>query len=416
MRLLVLPAVLFSTMVAGFPTSDYQKGKTTDYDIELDQIHKHIVKLKDDAFIHPVDVDPARSLIHLLYRQASLTMSYSDVEVAKAAIDNAIQQSDASEEFYILKAVLDFKFHQLPSMKSNLKLVTALADSLQVKTLKADLALQEGRYGDAKSEYEDIIAKKRTWDNLARLAYLKSKFGDVFGANNLYLEAQAQITAKEMRSFSWLELQTGLLDFSRGRHKEALAHYQRANKAYSGYWLVEAHIAEVFGSLGRFDEAVALYERLINRTAKPELQQALGDLYLFMGKPLQAKSWHEKALAAYLASAQRGEVHYFHHLTRYYADVLEDGAEAVKWARMDLQLRKNFSTHDAMAWALYRNGQYLEAMDQMNTALSSGIKDAHLFFHAAMIHLAARRAEESKQFFKQASEVNPHFTAFHAHH
>jgi len=103
-------------------------------------------------------------------------------------------------------------------------------------------------------------------------------------------------------------------------------------------------------------------------------------------------------------------------LTRYYADVLEDGAEAVKWARMDLQLRKNFSTHDAMAWALYRNGQYLEAIDQMNTALSSGIKDAHLFFHAAMIHLAARRAEESKQFFRQASEVNPHFTAFHAHH
>jgi len=311
-------------MVAGFPTSDYQKENTTDYDIELDQIRKHIVKLKDDAFIHPVEVDPARSLIHLLYRQASLTMSYSDVEVAKTAIDNAneaprsklrgitelnsedfsegeanpvasygecqVQQSDASEEFYILKAVLDFKFHQLPSMKSNLKLVTALADSLQVKTLKADLALQEGRYGDVKSEYEDIIAKKRTWDNLARLAYLKSKFGDVFGANNLYLEAQAQMTAKEMRSFSWLELQTGLLDFSRGRHKEALAHYQRANKAYSGYWLVEAHIAEVFGSLGRFDEAVALYERLINRTAKPELQQALGDLYLFMGKPLQAKS------------------------------------------------------------------------------------------------------------------------------
>lgn len=416
MRLLVLPTVLFLTVVMVLPVLARPRDKTTDYDFELEQIRKHLVTYQNDPLTHPMEMDRARSFIHLLYRQASLTMSYSDCKLAKAAIDNAGQQIDSWEELYILKAALDLKFHQLPNVRDSLNKITGLIDSIQVKTLKADLAFQEGRYGEAQRGYEDVINKNRTWDNLARLAYLRSKMGDASGAGKLYVEAEAQITAKDMRSFSWLELQRGLLDFQSGRHEEALVHYERANKAYSGYWLVDAHLAEVFGALGKFDKAAALYETLIARTVKPELQQALGDLYLFMGKANQAQVWHAKALTAYLASAQRGEVHYFHHLARYYADVREEGAEAVKWARMDLQLRRNFSTHDAMAWALYRNGQFSAAIEEMDAALSSGVRDAHLFFHAAMIYLAEGRIEESKQFLKQATDLNPHFTAFHAHH
>ena len=416
MRLQMLTAVLFAIAFAVLPSVGYTNEKPTDYDIELAQIHKDIAELKGRAFTHPIKVEKVTKFIDLLYRQASLTGDPADFTVAKTAIDNASRQIGAWEELYLLKANLNFKFHRLSDTRDDLTMVKDLADSSQVKTLNADLALQEGRYEDAREGYEDVIRKNRTWDNLARLAYLKSKTGDVSGAEKLYLDAQVEITAKEMRSFSWVELQRGLLDFNCGRHEDALAHYRRANRAYSGYWLVEAYIAEVFGAQRKFDNAVALFETVIARTAKPELQQALGDLYVFMGKPNQAKPWHEKALATYLASAQRGEVLYFHHLAGFYADVREDGAEAVKWARRDLELRKNFATHDALAWALYRDGQFINAIDEMNTALSSGVRDAHLFFHAAMIHLAAGRTEEGKQFLRQAAEVNPHVETFHAHH
>ena len=43
------------------------------------------------------------------------------------------------------------------------------------------------------------------------------------------------------------------------------------------------------------------------------------------------------------------------------------------------------------------------------------MKDAHLFFHAAMIHLAAGRTGEGKEFLKRAAEVNPRYEAFHVH-
>ena len=109
--------------------------------------------------------------------------------------------------------------------------------------------------------------------------------GDLDDADRLYAQAGEEITAKEMRSFAWVELQRGLLALGRGRTGDAGAHYERANRAYSGYWLVNEYNAELLGASGRFDEAVALYEKVLARAPRPEIQQALGDLYVFMGKP-----------------------------------------------------------------------------------------------------------------------------------
>jgi tetratricopeptide (TPR) repeat protein len=263
--------------------------------------------------------------------------------------------------------------------------------------------------------YLSAVEKNPTWDNLARLAYWQGKFGDPDLADRLYQQAEEEISAKEMRAYAWVELQRGLLDLNRGRYEEATGHYRKAGKAYSGYWLVDEHMAELLGATRKFDEAVALYETVVARAPLPELHQRLGDLYAFMGKPERARPWHDKALAGYLDSAARGEVNYYHHLAGFYADVREDGAEAVKWAEKDLALRPNFATQDALAWALYRAGRFAEASVASREALSAGVKDAHLFFHAAMIHLAAGKTDEGKQLLKKAGEINPGYENFHAH-
>ena len=281
--------------------------------------------------------------------------------------------------------------------------------------MKADLDLQEGNYDDAKTGLEALIRKNRTWDNLARLAYLKAKMGDAAGAEQLYLEAEDEISAKEMRSYAWVKLQRGVLAFSRGHFDDAAARYQEAAGAYSGYWLIDEHVAELLAARRKFEEASALYEKVVARAPRPEYQQELGDLYTFMGKPGRAKAWHEKALAAYLESAGRGEVRYYHHLAAFYADVREDGTEAIKWARKDFALRPNWATREALAWALYRDGRYAEAAEFMEIALASGVQDAHVFSHAAMIYLAAGRTADGKTLLTRAAEFNPHWEEFHVH-
>jgi tetratricopeptide (TPR) repeat protein len=413
-RFLKVTFILISVACLIFLSAALINVKPTDYEVELEKVQNDLLNEKSVSD-GPIGKEKALRLIYLHYLKASLTGNLKDLKEAEIGIDNAIRDVGPSEELYLLRANLNLKLHRLENVKHDLDMLIFMADSPKVKVLRADIDLQEGRYEDAKRGYKVVIKQNRTWDNLARLAYLRSKTGDPLGADRLYQEAEDEISVKEMRSYAWVELQRGLLDLNHGRHDQALAHYKRANKAYSGYWLVEDHMAELFGAQRKFDEAVSLYKKVIARAPRPELQQALGDLYVFTGKPDEAKPWHEQAFAAYLESAQRGEVHYLHHLASFYADVRQDGAAAVKWAHKDLQLRQNVATHDTLAWALYRAGRFTEALDEINKALSLGFKDAHLFFHAAMIHLAAGRAEEGKQFLKKAAEINPRYDSFHVH-
>ncbi|MGR8999761.1 MAG: tetratricopeptide repeat protein, partial [Gammaproteobacteria bacterium] len=278
-----------------------------------------------------------------------------------------------------------------------------------------DIAVQEGNYRDAVTSYQQIIEKNRNWDNLSRLAYLRAKLGDFDSADRLYQEAEEEISAKEMRSYAWVELQRGYLALSRGQYQAAMDHYQRADQTYSGYWLTKEYMAEWLGAQRNFNAAIILYKQIIACAQHPQLYHALGDLYLYMGKPELARPWHDKALAVYLDSAQHGEVQYYHHLASFYADARLDGAQAVKWARRDIQLRQNVTTRDALAWALFRDGQYLAAVDEMKKALSGNWQDAHLFFHAGMIHLAAGLTEEGKGYLQKAGKINPYYDAFHVH-
>jgi hypothetical protein len=112
----------------------------------------------------------------------------------------------------------------------------------------------------------------------------------------------------------------------------------------------------LLGAAGKYDEAVAMYQSIVSNGRRPELEQAIGELCDLVGQSGPAAYWKQRALTAYLQSAQRGEVHYYHHLVDYYTDVAECGAEAVKWAYEDLQLRENFATRQPLP-GRYRDGR-----------------------------------------------------------
>ena len=390
--------------------------QVTDYQRELQQIERDIAQLEPQAFSTPLDAETTTKFAYRLYQRASLLGNLSEFEPAAAAIDKALGSLGPAQDLCLLKANLEFKFHRLEETRRALELAPGLLNTAQGRTLDADIAFQQGKYDYAKTQYEKLIEEERSWDNLARLAFLQSKLGEFAVADELYEQAENEITAKEMKSFSWVELQRGLLDLTHGRFEAAAQHYQRANRGYTGHWLVDEHIAELLGAQGKFTESAALYEQVIERVPKPELQQALGELYTFIGRPEQAEPWYNKALQTYMESAKRGHVHYYHHLADFYADVRQDAAEALKWSQMDLQLRENYSTQAAFAWALYLNHRYTEALDTINRALSSGIKEAGVFATAGIIYKAAGRNDEGEQYLHLAAHLNPKHQSFHVHH
>lgn len=385
------------------------------YDEELNGAELDIARLESLCQSHPRDLERRVRLAYRLFHRASMTAIMVHFDAVNTAIHDALVDFGPREDLCLLKANLDFRFHRLPDVRRDLEMCPLLPERFEGRVILADLDFQEGRYEAARLELERLIAEKRSWDNLARLAHWKNKLGDPDEADVLYEEAEDDLTAKQMRSFAWLELQRGVLAITHGRYADAWKHYQRADAAYPGHWHTDEHFAALLAAEGRFDEAAALFQKVIARVPKPELKQALGELYLFSGQPEKAKHWLDEALDTYLESVARGGVHYYHHLADFYADARDNPAEAVRFARMDLEMRSNFSTQAALAWALYRDGQLSEAIKYIRMSLSSGVRDAGIYSTAAMLLEAAGDAD-SRRYAAVALEINSLHDRFHMHH
>jgi tetratricopeptide (TPR) repeat protein len=386
------------------------------YAEEMDRIAREIGALGESALASPVDTERATRYVSYLYQQASLAGDLQALAAVDGTIGRAIALLPNPGDLYLLKANLAFKLHRLDGVRSALEADPYAFESLEGRALRADLDFQHGRYEAARSGYAEILQRERTWDNLARMAHFTAKLGGDAEADQLYAIAEDELTAKEMRQYAWIEVQRGFLHFTHGRYIEARSCYQRAERAYPGYWVVADYTAELLGAEGRYDEATAIYERIVAAAPKPDLEQAVGELYALMDEPHRAEWWHKKALAGYLESAGRGDVHYYHHLVDYYSDVAEDGPQAVHWARQDLALRENFSTQGALAWALHRDGRHGEALEWIGRALTSGTGEARLYYYAAEICAAAAPYAEAKRYRKRVAEINPRVEHFHVHH
>jgi tetratricopeptide (TPR) repeat protein len=384
------------------------------YRAELQRIEQDIADLSiaDDPLAPPIDPDRLTQYIYRLYQRASIVGDLAQLVAVERAIESAVRLLTHPGDLYLLKANVAFKLHRLGDVEPALLGIPTAGRCMESCLLRADLDFQRGRYRDAEAGYTEAIEAERSWSGLARLAYFRGKMGDLQGADRLYREAEDELTAKEMRSYAWLEVQRGFLAFSRGAYPDARSNYDRAEGAYPGYWLVDEYQAELLGAEGRHAEAIELFQWLVDANQRPDLLQAIAELYEIAEQPDAAGYWQDRALAGYLESVRRGEVHYYHHLTDYYADVAKDGAAAVTWARADLQLRENFATQSALAWALYRNAEFVEARAWIDRALASGVVDAHLLFRAAKIYAGVC----GRDFLERAKKLNPFVERFHLHH
>jgi tetratricopeptide (TPR) repeat protein len=387
----------------------------SDFARELARIDEKIASLGEGALISPTDTERVTTYVDGRYRRALLTGDLAALEEVERLIDAGIALIPHPGDLWLLKARLGFHLHRVADAARILDAIVAARRSAEGQTLLADLDVQHGRLDEAAARYAAVIAKERPWSALAGLAYLKFKLGNAAQADRLYAEAEDELTAKEMRAFAWIELQRGVLDLAHGRHAEAEAHYARAARAYSGWWLVDEHRAELLAAQGELAEAAALYQTIAIAVPRPEWHQALGQLYAMMERPGRARSHFVQARAGYLGSARRGGVHYLHHLADFYAEAMIDGAKAVAWARRDLALRENFSKQAALAGALLRNGEAAEAAEWMERALASGVCDAHLFAQASAVFDAAGDAARAAQLRDQARSINPRLARFHVH-
>ena len=398
-------------------TRSSRASSLTDYEFELSKTQQDVAALKAFCLANPADVEKHVRLAYRQFHIAGLTDNECAFQEVERTINNVIARFGPKEDICILKGNLDDRFHRLREVKSDLRMCPRLADRFEARCILAGVDFQEGGYDTARRTWERLIEERRTWDNLARLANWYFKMGEHEQADNLYAAAEEELTAKEMRSFAWIELQRGAIAATRGSLDRARSHYDRAAAAFSGDWRVDVYYSELLALEGKLAQAVTVLEEVVARAPKPEFKHALGGLLRLAGKNDEAQQWFEAALTEYLVSVSRQDVHYFHHLVDFYAEQDREPAEAVKWARKDVDLRSNFSTQSALAYALLKNHELPEALKWIRLALSSGAKDASLLRTAAAVFQSAGDTSQAKRYSRAAAAINPNGGALlHLHH
>ena len=297
------------------------------------------------------------------------------------------------------------------------QLVKLDPDKVGPLVLLSDALIECGKIEDAAkaiARLEEIHAPSLV--TRARRARLSRLCGELDAARAHY-EA-ARTAARDTREdfwVCWAEVQLGELAFARGDWDEAEAHYTTAVAMQPKWWATQEHLAELRAAQGRDEEALKIYHELIARLPRPELLQAVGDLHLFRGRTTEAKAWHDRSLSTYQRMTADGSVAMFHHLAGFYCDSQRNPAEAVKWARKDLELRDTAAARDALAWALYLSGDIAGAQAEIAKALGTNPRNPHVLQHAGMIRMSAGEIESGQAALREVLRLNPRFQSFHVH-
>ncbi len=189
------------------------------------------------------------------------------------------------------------------------------------------------------------------------------------------------------QSQAFFYLQQGLLDLDRGHYDEALKHYKEADRVFSGWWLIDEHIAEIYRLKGQIDVALEIYERVVAETGNPEYMDALALIALDKGNKNLAKIWSDRARASYQEQlAKFPEATYGHAIQHYLT--FGSSEEALALAKKNYDLRPNGEAQTYLIDAYIKAGQLKCAEMVLNDVLESPWHTAYLDEVAAKVYYA----------------------------
>jgi tetratricopeptide (TPR) repeat protein len=140
----------------------------------------------------------------------------------------------------------------------------------------------------------------------------------------------------------------------------------------------------------------------------PEYAAALADLYERTGKKSEARRQLELIdVIDKMARANNERTN--RNLALVFADQNRNLARALQLAQAELEVRGDVYTYDALAWALFKNGQFAEAAHAARKALQFRTPEPAFYYHAGMIASALGDKAEAAKNLARALDLNSHF-------
>jgi tetratricopeptide (TPR) repeat protein len=328
-------------------------------------------------------------------------------------LDRAGKIEPQNSELLATQAALDLARHDFAAALEHGNQALALGpQNARYYGVVGDAQIELGMYSDAIDSYQEMVNHRPDFASFSRVAYARELYGDPEGAIEA-MEFALQAGSGIAENTAWAQAQLGNLWFNSGNLEEATRAYDLSIETLEGYAPALAGQAKVATAKGDLEQAAKLYQQAFNRMPLAEYAIALGDVYAEMGNRQEAEEQYQLVQGIdklYRANGVNTDLE----IALFYADHDLELQTSLEKARLAYEARPNIHAADALAWTLYKTGDYKEAQRYASEALKLGTRDPLKLFHAGMIAMAMGQDERAKEYLQQAIDLNPHFSLLYA--
>ena len=311
----------------------------------------------------------------------------------------AMEQNDPQNEAAMLLCghVLDslHHFHEAETLARQLVARRGLGFDYG---LLGDALMEQGRLTEAVAAYQEMMDLRPDLHAYARAAHIRWLKGDLDGAIEAMNLAASTATPHDAESAAWVNTRLANYQLQAGNPAKAAQICNLALSFQTNYPPALLLRGKMLLLEGKPAEAVNALELADQLNPLPEFQWALADALYQAGRENEAAAIEAQLRRRGLARDPRT-------FALFLATRRESPDLALRLAREELASRGDVFTHDALAWALFANGNMDGAQSEMNLALAEGTQDARMFFHAAMIASQSGQTAKAQNWTKESEAI-----------
>lgn len=340
--------------------------------------------------------------------RSRLTADDNDYRQAEVALNRAFELAPGVSGPLVSRMSFNQTVHRFDAVKPDLRALEARPitgqNPVEVLSVRSLLALQSGQLAEAIDLLEQAYDQKPSGSTAARLANLYFKTGELERAAEMYDTAAEKSRSGSAMIRAWIELQRGILHLEQGHLDEALVDFEKADATFSGWYLIEEHIAEVLASTGKTKRAEKMYRSIVARVPNGEFLDALAGVLSDAGHTEEAKELRDRARKAHLAHLENYPKAASGHTADFFL-VYGPVDRALELARTNWKNRQSPESRLLLIQALIRNGDLEAAHQNTDAFVESGWHTANGHAIAAQSLALSGQTERAERHQKRADEL-----------
>lgn len=382
------------------------------YTAEWNMIQNNAVLLTKNLQSNPSDKKSLLAMIALYLQEARNTGNFSYYnEAALNCIERVLEIDATNFEALSFKASILLSQHRFEQ-------ALEIAEELQkqypfnayIQGLLVDAFVELGRYEEAVTAAEKMIAIRPDIRSYARISYLREIHGDVSGAiSAMKLAVDAGVPGDE--NTEWCRVRLGRLYEQLGKVDDANSHYSIANENRQPYPYALAGMARIAAHNRDYKTALNFYQQADSLLTDHGFKEGIAEMQEMLGRKEMADKI-AKDILSYMktfagnseASLGQNEDHEMAHALMGVGNY----QQALEYALKEYRRRPaNIEANETVAQVYYQQGLYQQAIPFMEKAMSTGCKNPELLCHAGLLFIKSGDKEKGKQLIREALKNNP---------